>query len=81
MGGKVQGKLQTFEQFKLANTIQVGTKNLEGRMKVRKVEEKPLRKVTVKISASHVVVEASLCFPYFLFIILLMDIICFSHSL
>ena len=57
MGGKVQGKLQTFEQFKLANTIQVGTKNLEGRMKVRKVEEKPLRKVTVKIRLEKIDIQ------------------------
>ena len=75
MGGKVQGKLQTFEQFKrgresripqlyshnrfniLANTIQVGTKNIEGRMKVRKVEEKPLRKVTVKIRLEKIDIQ------------------------
>ena len=56
MGGKVRGKLRTFEQFKregesrisqldshngfdiLANTIQVGTKKLKGRMEVKKVK-------------------------------------------
>jgi len=71
-GGKVQGKLRTFEQFKrggesripqlyfhnrfnvLAKTMQVGTKELEGRMEVRKVEGKPLREVTVKIGLERI---------------------------
>ena len=38
----------------LAKTMQVGTKELEGRMEVRKVEGKPLREVTVKIGLERI---------------------------
>jgi len=34
--------------------MQVGTKELEGRMEVRKVEGKPLREVTVKIGLERI---------------------------
>ena len=38
----------------LTNIIQVGTKKLEGRMEVRKVKGKSLRKVTVKIGLEKI---------------------------